>query len=1236
MPEAPALEETHLETVDSNDDTPSPLSEALHLLLDEAEDVGTTGVETPVATGTSPTEVGEARTEIDEEEVPTVGDLPETSMNLRASSRPCSAALVLPTEMLLTDSAPDSQTRDWVANKGEFPSLGTDTLHQVSAGAGTDFTIGNGDLPSTGSFTPGTCLPTQSEPIRPAEEHSSSQLHPNQKDSSEDNTSPLKSTAPSASPGSFSETIASNYNEKTKKISLQVPVSLPSQENKKTHKKDSASNPFRKEPVGSTAPSQSIALPSGEYPPQTVDEESAEMWDRLFGPGAGDSSEEGVRDPPAPTMDPVSWIWFRVEDGLGYDRVFIKPDDETLFSVIRTYALTCGVSPYHVHFSNGSCGFADDKPIRDLHIHNGSTIAVSVNLNCALPKHEYQWTHSWVQLSPVDHRGVRYREAGPYITRSDELVAEVILRDVWPGFPDILLQMRALKDRTVGDVVEAANGAICRRTFSLIVLNEMIDPDQELGDFAHEGYARVELTRSGNGTYPDLYRDEVEFHTELDLEPAETVRFVIEVVDDPAGVQGQNRRTGFGVSPTSAVPELVSKALSRFGLEGSHYLTHGFSSVPTSYTLGDLGFRGGSLYELELQKGTPSSALRSLSPPRMVMSESLVTLFVHRPEGDLVSIEVASDQILLNALHQADIRFHHPPRALEQGRRLHLLSTIEDLKLTSGSEIHVYRPLEGGGGARCASFPRASSKASTKRPASEVEELAGPPPAPSLRGEDGNHEAEPAGNEDNEPVSHPLPDEPPKESSEAIPEKSSLRVYYPFGDESHGVLRGEAKHLPLPTPDHFRFQFEGENIGRWGCLLQRDVPFATVTTYLESMYDLGPQVYMLNGTRLDADSTPADFDVEDLDLVYVSPPQIGGGPGSTGSSFAATRGQAVDSSDDEGGDYEDESEETIREHPHFRSEPLGTGTHQASGFSLQEAAGRSSQPTISDAVRDKSSISMGRPLDLSLPTSRPSLKGLIPAKGLQVSTFKGQNVKTFIARYERLGAAYGASPAEMVDYLLFYVCAEEPHDILSILETQDSYRDRDWPGVKEFLLQHFDGEDEDYKFTLNDLESFVKTPRTFDTKADLNLYTLQFREIGDRLLRAERITRPEAFRKYVRGLPPALRQSLQHSTFAKVNPTFDDIVKEVRDHFRPKHVFRLAQQVEERETSQQENSTPTRLPGLKFHSPGTSLRTNQHEDLSQQFAQMSSVLTEAMTKALTHVAPPTQGFAPRPPTPTSR
>ncbi|KAE8241373.1 hypothetical protein A4X13_0g7444 [Tilletia indica] len=951
------------------------------------------------------------------------------------------------------------------------------------------------------------------------------------------------------------------------------------------------------------------------------------MWDRLFGPNGEPSSDED-KGPPSPKPNPVTWVWFRVLDGLGYDRVFIKPEDETLYSVIRTYALTCGFSPYHVHLGNGSCDYSDTTPISELHIHNGTTLHASVNLSCVLPRQERQWTHNWLKLSPVDLDGKAYPTPGPETTRPDELTVEVVLHEVWPGIPDILFQMRSLAGKTIQDVVSAANEAICRRTYSLVPRFPSVNLDLELREIAREGTARIDLVRYGNGHYPDLYHDEVDFLLEPDLETPETVRFVIEVIDDPSGVGGQNRRGGMAVSAKHTVAWLLENTLARFGLHGLHYFTHGFSTLPKEACLEDLGFHTNKVYDLDLQKGAPSTALRSLSPPREVLMDKSVTLIVHQSDGDCVSVELTPDHLLINALHHAGIKFSHPPRVLEHGRRLNLLGTLEEQGLHDGSELQVYPPLVGGGGARCTTFPRTSHR----RRLSEVDDPEAPPVAPSLRG------ASDPGDDSARAPPDEVADENSQES-EPVFGPGGLLVFYPFGDESHGVLRGDAKNLPAPSPEHVRFQFEGDKIGRWGCLLHKDVPFSTITSYLEGLYGLQQQRYMLNGTRIECTHTPADIEAEDLDLVYVSAPLIGGGPGST---FAATQGQGLPGdSSDEGEDFADESGETIREQSYLRAEPVGAHAYRETApsgstqpFSLQEAAGRSVFPTTSEAVREK--VSLTNAPELVAPQPRVPVRGLIPAKGLQVSTFKGQNVKTFIARYERMGAAYGATPPEMVDYLLFYVCAEEPHDILSILEAQDSYKARDWPKVKEFLLEHFDAEDEDYKFTLHDLDAFVKIPRTFSTKADLNLYTLQFREICDRLIRAERITRPEGFRKYVRGLPAELRQSLQHSGFAKVDPSFDDIVREVRDHFRPKHVFRLAQQVDDRETAQEAHITPTRPPGLKFHSPGTSLRSQGTEDLTQQFAQMSTALTEALTKALTHPASQGHSLPGRPPTPSSR
>ncbi|KAE8207982.1 hypothetical protein CF319_g9581, partial [Tilletia indica] len=257
-------------------------------------------------------------------------------------------------------------------------------------------------------------------------------------------------------------------------------------------------------------------------------------------------------------------------------------------------------------------------------------------------------------------------------------------------------------------------------------------------------------------------------------------------------------------------------------------------------------------------------------------------------------------------------------------------------------------------------------------------------------------------------------------------------------------------------------------------------------------------------------------------------------------------------------------------------------------------------------------------------------KGNNPA----IPIFKGRNSKGFIRKYEALGRTRGATDDDLLDHLVFNVSDCEP-DIFSLIESHESFTNRDWPAVRKFILTGFDGPEVDI-FTEQDLISFVKEERTLGTLEELNHYNLAFLDISSKLLQRGKIGSQQQLHYFVTGLPISIRRELEHSELRVDEATYETVLHEVQEYFRPTTFFRRLNLEMQREQAQIQHRAPIRSPSLNLSGPSGTLGTGSHSNLTRQLEQLSLTITQAMEKASTSSSrpppPPAQQYRPPPPT----
>ena len=166
--------------------------------------------------------------------------------------------------------------------------------------------------------------------------------------------------------------------------------------------------------------------------------------------------------------------------------------------------------------------------------------------------------------------------------------------------------------------------------------------------------------------------------------------------------------------------------------------------------------------------------------------------------------------------------------------------------------------------------------------------------------------------------------------------------------------------------------------------------------------------------------------------------------------------------------------------------------------------------------------------------SRGSIHFPLPGSRQAPRTFKGRynEVKTFVAHYERLCAQYSVSSArERLDNIGQY-CARSTREFMEAL---DSFRDGDWDQFVLDLLEYYDAERDEKRYTWRDLEAYAKKSGRTTTKVNLAYwknYTRGFIRIGGWLSNRNKISEREQALYFWKGIPRSFRHKLESRLIA--------------------------------------------------------------------------------------------------------
>ncbi|KAL9934796.1 hypothetical protein V8E36_006571 [Tilletia maclaganii] len=277
-------------------------------------------------------------------------------------------------------------------------------------------------------------------------------------------------------------------------------------------------------------------------------------------------------------------------------------------------------------------------------------------------------------------------------------------------------------------------------------------------------------------------------------------------------------------------------------------------------------------------------------------------------------------------------------------------------------------------------------------------------------------------------------------------------------------------------------------------------------------------------------------------------------------------------------------------------------------------------------------------------------------------SFNGNRVEDFFEEYELKCRNLRIPPEEWFDHLRSRLSSEEPHDLRSFAEYLPEWATRSYEGVKSQLLEQFATDDED-KYALEDLKSFVSKDRTIKNKVQLNKYLIDYKVIANVLLRHDRITQKTMVDWFLEGLPQAVRDELEKRDFEtrKSNTrgisgkvpqlTFKQVETDVKTLFTPTTYYASFNHNRRQEQDRVQHPEKVKTPGLSMEGPKSAKKQKDEqmkrmEDLvatmsinvstlvnhGTRMAAANNTRASAATYASTHNAAQTSGSSAPPAT----
>ncbi|KAE8241944.1 hypothetical protein A4X13_0g7192 [Tilletia indica] len=882
-----------------------------------------------------------------------------------------------------------------------------------------------------------------------------------------------------------------------------------------------------------------------------------------------DSWAARVKDPETPPQDGRSYIRLNVTDGYDYERTIYKHGEDMLWPELQAYSSKYSLwTPEALNLSIRGNVINPFRPIQDMYIHNGDVLQIAHSTAYMFDKVARK---KMAYLALQDVNNVPYDDIIGPLTREDESILRLNFERFWPHLPPVHIKCRARDTSTVDELILIVAGMVNVPFNQIRILHEGVRITGELGQYRYHDKIDldVHLEQLGGGTvqkYPAALMQKKPYATPVGMEhitikmegytvevdSADTHPFshVLDFLKDQLGHQLRLKYKQAPIDPQLSIQDLVMREY----LSENDDMLFEAETMEKSYEVPMTDQEPQEMYLLVLPvfiEGTTSVKPRVIPYGATILNWWSVvqgTSIPRPPAVRLDSVLIRGDPTFAKLALDVDHVLEVDPTPKHQA-----------VARANPNRSDGYRKEEFEGDENSELPGYVNIKFVCKGKTFLVQLL---PTTPFrvlsnfIYREFGlslklKHEGR---------ILH---------DDECPQDRRMYQTVQVTASLVHSTL-DYVDDLPRNiclVATNFRPTETGTSV--YGIMVPKKATIVRGWTRECGGLAVDHPRFYMDGDRIPDNSTYADLDLEDDAWIDVAPEMVGGGPVAgvkRPTPDEDTKAEAPTSSNESDGLLSSAN-------PHFMFENPSASTSTETGPTYQ--------------------VPINPGLNYQIPATAIRMEGSV--KHPAPKPFEGPGVDTFFKKYEAWCNASNLSIKKRFEGLYLHLCDKKPNDILSFAQALPEWDNEDYEGVKNELLQAFYEPEED-RYTLADLNAFVNTPRSINSRQDLNQFIIGFKEIANVLIKHDRISTETHKDAFLKGLGRTVRELMRRRDAERktmrTNPTFAEIEADARSAFLAETFYERYEYHADQEQDRERNPSHIRVPQLSLGRPVPKDRTD--------------------------------------------